>query len=140
MGGNTMSNGTPETPGFPGQQAAPVPPQAAPLPPQAPQAPYSAPEYPAPQHPAAQYPAGQYPAGQYPPAPPVRPVNPLSIITLITGFFLGYIAIVLGVISLRQNWVRGTRGSAMSWVGIVFGAIGGVIFTLLLIIAFHASR
>ena len=131
MGGSTMSNGTPETPGFPGQQAAPVPPQA----PQAPQAPYSMPEYPAPQHPAA-----RYPAGQYPPAPPVQRVNPLSIITLITGFFLGYIAVVLGVISLRQNWVRGTRGSAMSWVGIVFGAIGGVIFTLLLIIAFHASR
>lgn len=57
--------------------------------------------------------------------------NPLSIATLIAGFFLGYIAVILGVISLRQNWTRGLRGNVMSWVGIIVGAVGGAVGTFI---------
>ena len=64
--------------------------------------------------------------GAYP--QPNRPrMNPMSVLTLVLSFFFGYVAVILGVISLRQNWVRGTRGNGITWAGIIVGAVFGVL-------------
>jgi len=122
---------------------------------------YPAGQYPAGQYPAGQYPAGQYLPGQYPPGhyPPGQfgyppqfyaPVrarnNPFAITALVCGIVqfpllltvVGNIlcaipAIVFGSIALKQIRVRGEQGRGMATAGIVLGAVGILIFALIIV-------
>lgn len=62
------------------------------------------------------------------------PFGVLSILTLVLGLFIGYGAVILGILALRQNWVKGTRGSALAWVGIILGTIVGTLWSLALMV------
>lgn len=62
------------------------------------------------------------------------PLGVLSILTLVLGLFIGYGAVILGILALRQNWVKGTRGSALAWVGIILGTIVGTLWSLALMV------
>lgn len=143
MGGSAVSDNTHNTnaeqPTTPSESvASPVPPQVAPL---AAGQPQTAMPPAAGQPQAAMPPVGGPPPGYgYAQPAPAQRINPLSVVTLVAGFFVGFVAVILGVISLRQNWVTGMRGSGLSWVGIICGAIGGVVGTLILIIFLNASR
>ncbi|HEY8721267.1 DUF4190 domain-containing protein [Pengzhenrongella sp.] len=154
----------PSEPSRPDDRDAPAAPQAqAPFDPYgAPQdtpAGYPAQPYGAPQYPAAQYPAAEYPAPppavapgypQYGPAynygpgsygAPVVPTNGLAIASLICGvtsFMVGItapVAVILGILALRQIQRDGTQGRGMAIAGI---AVGGAVTVggLLIVVAY----
>lgn len=65
--------------------------------------------------------------GAHAPVQPPAKIGVLSIITLIASFFIGYLALIVGIFALRQNWVKGTRGNGMAWAGIIVGAVFGTV-------------
>lgn len=92
---------------------------------------------PDPQHPPRFAPEGAapYPAAGVTTARP--PMGRLSIATFVVSFFAGLLAVVLGIFALRQNWVRGTRGTGLAWAGIIIGAVLGVAQTAIAMLLFR---
>lgn len=124
------------------QQPGPQYPQQ-PSGPQFPQpgAQYPQPGAPYPHQSGAEYPqpGARYPQPAYAAAAPRPPIGGLSIATLVVSFFAGLVAVVLGVFALRQNWVRGTRGTGLAWTGIIVGAVLGVAQTWVFMLIFWAA-
>lgn len=90
------------------------------------------PQYPNQQYPNQQFPyqqptPQQYGVPQMTPAPAQSKVGTLSIVTLIASFFIGYLTLIFGILALRQNWAKGTRGNGMAWAGIIVGAVLGTV-------------
>lgn len=122
----------PQQPGFPPHGDVPSSPGSLP-----PAPPYQGAGQPAAGYPytAAQppYPSGPspYPGGLGQPAPKT---NTLAIVAFVLSFFTGFVAVLLGVIALRQNWVRALPGNGFAWAGIIIGAIGGVVGSIILMV------
>lgn len=65
---------------------------------------------------------------------PVPKTNTLAIVAFVLSFFTGFVAVLLGIIALRQNWVRDLPGNGFAWAGIIIGAIGGVVGSIILMV------
>lgn len=100
------------------------PPAQYPPPPQYPPTEYSPP----PQYPPTEYsptaPPGYYPTQQYPPTAPKPGVNGFAIASLVLGICSGpLLAVIFGIIALRQIRRSGQRGRGMAIAGLVLSGI-----------------
>lgn len=78
-----------------------------------------------------------------PPAGAAGRMNGLAIASLVVGivsFFIGLygavgvVAIILGVIALRQVRERGQRGRGLAIAGIILGAVGAILTIVFLVV------
>ncbi|WP_157882130.1 DUF4190 domain-containing protein [Streptomyces rubellomurinus] len=134
--------GTPEAPPAPPQAAAPFPSAAPPQPPPPPlpaggwaSVPPSAVSglQPAPHPPAPHGNPYPYPYPYPPAAPSPAPTNGLAVAALVTGLVLAApVALVLGIVALTQIKRRREHGFGMAVAGVVLGAVGTVVMSLVL--------